>query len=133
MNDRSIDITDTSKIVQGIDDIKQSWYIILNTIKGSDPMRPNFGSGMFEYLDKPINIILTDLYLDIITSLEKFEPRAKITKVSLSNQNEIVNIVIEGVYTQTGDIITSTIDVTNLELRKKMLKSYNKSYNYSYE
>jgi hypothetical protein len=36
--------------VEGIEDIRQSIRIILETPQGSDPLRPEFGSNIYQYI-----------------------------------------------------------------------------------
>ena len=43
-------------IAEGVNDINQCIAIILETPKGSDPHRPDFGSDILKYVDYPINI-----------------------------------------------------------------------------
>ena len=50
-----VSMEDPAKIVEGVDDIVQSINIILTTIPGSDPLRPEFGSNVYQYLDKPLD------------------------------------------------------------------------------
>lgn len=49
-----VSMDDPAAIVEGVDDIVQSINIILTTIPGSDPLRPEFGSNVYQYLDKPL-------------------------------------------------------------------------------
>lgn len=51
-----VSMDDPAAIVEGVDDIVQSINIILTTIPGSDPLRPEFGSNVYQYLDKPLPI-----------------------------------------------------------------------------
>lgn len=42
-------------VVENLDDIHQAISIILRTPRGSDPLRPEFGSNLHDYIDYPIN------------------------------------------------------------------------------
>ena len=53
-----VSMDDPAAIVEGVDDIVQSINIILTTIPGSDPLRPEFGSNVYQYLDKPLPSVL---------------------------------------------------------------------------
>ena len=53
-----VSMEDPAKIVEGVDDIVQSINIILTTIPGSDPLRPEFGSNVYQYLDKPLPSVM---------------------------------------------------------------------------
>ena len=45
-----------SQVVQGIDDIHQCIDHIISTMKGSDVLRPEFGSDHFQYIDQPEDV-----------------------------------------------------------------------------
>lgn len=40
-------------VVENLDDVQQAVRVILCTPKGSDPLRPQFGSNLHRYLDYP--------------------------------------------------------------------------------
>lgn len=68
------------EIVQDIADINQCIQIILLTRKGTDPLRPEFGCGVFDYVDKPANKV-GDIILAVNDALLKFEPRIDVVKI----------------------------------------------------
>lgn len=79
--DWSLSIDNAGEVVQGSADIAQCILIILTTVKGSDPLRPNFGCGLYERLDQPINVAGPGMVLDIVEAIRLYEPRATIQKV----------------------------------------------------
>ena len=134
MNDKSIDINNFGKFVEGIDDIRQCWYIIINTIKGSDPLRPDFGCGIFDYLDKPITSFSGEFSSMIIQDLEKYEPRTEIKKAEVSINNGEISVTITAEYTATGDLITDRIIITKAVVEDKIFKkAYSIAYNKDYK
>ena len=54
------------QVVEGINDIRQCIGIILTTTKGSDPMRPLFGSDIWRFVDSPINTAVANISAEII-------------------------------------------------------------------
>jgi phage baseplate assembly protein W len=131
MNDKSIDLANYGMYVEGADDIAQSWYNILHTIPGTDPLRQTFGSAIFDYLDRPVTVFQGEFQAQVIADLEKWEPRATISKVSvnLGLENEI-DVQISGVYVESGKIITATIslsDLANADLNE-LRKAYSNAY-----
>src|SRR5271168_210376 len=42
-------------VVTGVDDVDQCIAIILTTPKGTDVLRPTFGTDLWKYIDAPIN------------------------------------------------------------------------------
>lgn len=130
MNDKSIDINNFGAMVEGVDDIAQSWYNILHTIPGSDPLRMSFGSGIFNYIDKPINQFQGDFAAMVIRDLERWEKRAKITQVERTFEEGKVNVKIAGVFTETNTAISVTIDLSDLQNidLTELQKAYSKAY-----
>ena len=111
MIDQSINQKELTQYVQGIEDIRQCWENILFTIPGTFPLLPTFGCDLFKYLDKPITDSFGKVRNVIIAALERFEKRAKITKVTrvISESNLIINI--EGIQVNTGSSIYTQMDV----------------------
>ena len=62
--------------VQGIDDIHQCIANILNTLKGKDILRPEFGSNHFQYIDQP----------EISLALQNWEPRIEVEHIDINGQ-----------------------------------------------
>ena len=127
-NDKSIDINNSNSFVEGYNAIKQSWQIILNTIKGSDPLRPTFGSSLFNYIDKPLNIFEGEFYNTIIQDLENWEKRAKISQLKIIVKDEKLLLYVAGIYTETNTKIESTLTISEI-FSQTNLKSYSNAYN----
>lgn len=68
-------------VAQGLDDIRQCVQIILLTTKGSDPLRPLFGSDIWRYIDKPVKISAALISAEIIDCIGKWEARIIINKI----------------------------------------------------
>ncbi|UAY56270.1 GPW/gp25 family protein [Arachidicoccus terrestris] len=77
-----ISILGYGAIAQGLASIRQCIDIILRTRKNSDPLRPEFGSDIFKYIDLPENIAIPNIKKAIIDALEIWETRIKVTGVS---------------------------------------------------
>ena len=69
-----VSMDDPAAIVEGVDDIVQSINIILTTIPGSDPLRPEFGSNVYQYLDKPLPSVLGKIIYEATTAIGRWEP-----------------------------------------------------------
>jgi len=111
MSDYSIDIADKTKYVQGVEDVKQCWAIVLTTVPGSIPLMPTFGSNLFQYLDQPINKAFSALANTIIKDLEFWEKRATISKVTRILDGATIKIMIQGIYTAAKTEIIQDITV----------------------
>ncbi len=71
--------------VEGIEDIAQCVYTILTTVKGSDPLRADFGSDPHKYIDKPMNEVQPILTYEVSEALGKWEKRIVVKKVRLTS------------------------------------------------
>ena len=71
----------TGEIVSGLDDISQALRIILNTPRGSDPLRPLFGCNLIDYLDWPENEALAFIIREIFEAIGLWEPRINLYQV----------------------------------------------------
>lgn len=79
--DWSLSLAEQGAVVEGFADIQQCVYIILVTMKGTDPLRPDFGCGIYEYIDKPLNIAIPNMKREILFAIQKYEPRVKIISI----------------------------------------------------
>ncbi len=97
----------TGKALEGIEHLKQSIIDILTTPINSRIMRRDYGSRLFELVDKPINRDLTlEIYAATAEALEKWEKRFKLEKVKVEGVKEgRVTLNLEGVYLSEGKFI----------------------------
>lgn len=68
-------ISPDNQVIQGIDDLHQCIKNILSTNKGSDILRPNFGSLHLDYIDQPYDIALPNIVREIHIALDTWEKR----------------------------------------------------------
>jgi len=115
MNDTSIDQSDFTKNVEGIEDIKQCLQNILFTIPGSIPLMPTFGCDLFKYMDKPNSDSFGKVRNVIIAALEKWETRTKITKCTrIVNGNQMF---IDVLGTYQGQAIEKRFEISDIRYR----------------
>ena len=79
--DWALSLKQQGNTVDGVFDIHQCIYIILTTIKGSDPFRPTFGCDIYGYIDQPINSAIPNMVRSIIAALTIWETRIEIQRV----------------------------------------------------
>lgn len=70
------------EIVEGLNEISQCIFIIIKTQIGSDPLRPSFGCEIFKYIDRPVNEAIPKMITSIVSSLNIWETRIDVTKVT---------------------------------------------------
>lgn len=92
-----------------IDDIKQCIFVILNTPKGSDPLRPDFASDLHLYIDMPINAARPYIVREATEALRRWEPRIEVIKVlvSLGEMAQLL-VTIEWQFSQGAEEVITT-------------------------
>lgn len=83
-----IKLNGNGEILENLDDIKQSIYIILTTQKGSDPHRPLFGSDIYKYIDNPVNSAVPDIIREATDAIRAWEPRIEVLSITPTFENE---------------------------------------------
>jgi len=68
-------IVSGGEVAEGIQDVRQCIQIILTTRKGSDPLRPLFGSDIYRHIDKPVDVAAALISAEILDALNKWETR----------------------------------------------------------
>ena len=82
-------------VAEGVEDINQCIAIILLTQKGSDPLRPTFGSDIYKYIDYPINSAIANIIRESIEAIEKWETRIKVDSVIVEIKETQIKIQIQ--------------------------------------
>jgi phage baseplate assembly protein W len=68
-------------ISEGLAAIRQCIDIIIRTTKGTDPLRPEFGSDVYKYVDHPVNVAVPNIKKAILEAIETWETRVKINYI----------------------------------------------------
>lgn len=77
-----LSVNKIGEVVEGIEDLRQCIQIILTTTKGSDPLRPLFGSDIWRFIDTPVTTAVANISAEIIDSIGKWESRVNVEKLS---------------------------------------------------
>lgn len=98
----------TGKELSGIAHLKQSIIDILTTPIGSRVMRRDYGSRLFELIDRPIVAdFAIELYAATAEALYKWEHRFKLERVQIIECTAgHVTLLLEGLYLPEGKRIT---------------------------
>ena len=72
--------------VEGIEDLKQRVKIVLETPKGFDPHRPEFGSAIWKWVDKPFPVALPNVIAEAYEAIEKWVPDFKVSKIKVNKK-----------------------------------------------
>ena len=90
----SSEIFQHGDIVENLEDIHQSIYLILNTRKRTCPHRPGFGSNLRDYIGYPINDAIPYVIRETFDALEDNEPRINLLNVDVSIDQHVINLTI---------------------------------------
>ena len=82
-------------ITQGADDIDLCIHNILSTRKGSDVLRPDFGSNHFDYLDTPEDVFVPNVVREITLAIQTWEKRAVVERVRFSGNAPHITMIVE--------------------------------------
>lgn len=102
----SLSLNRQADVVQGIDEISQCIFIIVTTQKGTDPLRPGFGSDVFQYVDRPITEAVPKMIKAAIEGIKIWETRVVITKVNF-------NLDVDGLVEFTFEWTEVTANITS--------------------
>jgi phage baseplate assembly protein W len=78
----TMSLSKQGEVVQGIDEISQNIMVIVKTQKGTDPLRPDFGTDLLGSIDRPLNERVPQLIKDIVDAVNTWETRAEVKNVS---------------------------------------------------
>lgn len=98
----------TGKRLSGMDHLRQSIADILSTPLGSRVMRRDYGSRLFELVDRPVTPgFYVELYAATVEALANWEPRIAVTSVQAEQEESgKVSLTIEGRYLPDGKPVT---------------------------
>lgn len=107
-----VSINDPLARVEGVEDIAQCVYIILTTIPGSDPLRPEFGCNLYRYIDRPVSEAQAMLIYEVTAAIARWETRIKVKKCRLSTSGiDSRTIELTAVMVNSADQITLTVNL----------------------
>ena len=94
----------TGHAIDDITHVKQSIQDILTTPIGSRVQLRNYGSRLFEYIDKPMNNeIIIQIILASAEAIDTWEPRVKLTRVLPTvNDSGHLSIDVDFTYQPNG-------------------------------
>ncbi len=102
-----IDATN-GKSLSGLDHLRQSIIDILTTPIGTRVMRREYGSRLFDLIDRPMNReTIIEIYAAAAEAIDRWEPRFKLERVqAVSVEPGRVELELTGDYVPNGQKIT---------------------------
>lgn len=79
--------TQFGQVVEGADSFNQSIINAITTRPGSDPFRPTFGSDIWQYIDKPINVAGAGIVRAIRNAVALWVPSIEIVSLTTTYQD----------------------------------------------
>lgn len=98
------------EILTGLDSINQSIEILLGTAKGSNPVRPDYGVNLYEFLDAPVSRI-GELKNDILQNITAFIPEVEVNSINHVVSQEHVTITVLWTERETGNQTQTIVNV----------------------
>lgn len=92
------------EVAEGISDIRQCIGTILKTTKGSDPLRPLFGSDIWQYVDKPTNTAAPNIAYEILDALSKWETRIVIKDLQYEIDISRIDFILTCMLLESGEV-----------------------------
>jgi phage baseplate assembly protein W len=88
----TLSIAGLGAIVEGLDAIKQNLSLIIRTTPGTDPLRPEFGCGLYRYVDQPLNAAIPNMKKALLDGISRWETRVTVTKItdSLGDSGQVI-------------------------------------------
>lgn len=92
--------------------ILQNIRLILTTVQGSDIHRPDFGSRLYLFIDKPLNAItIGKIKVEVKDAILKWEQRVEIEDIALKKDyiNAKLNIQMKIRIKETEEVINTQL------------------------
>jgi len=110
-------ISSFGEIVADVEDLKQCLYIIVSTRKGSAPGWREFGCGLFDHVDKPVNVVGPIVAQEMRAAIERWEPNIIIQEITFAHEDlGVVRWTIKWIPsdgTRTTDPISTVFELDN--------------------
>ncbi|WP_457679437.1 GPW/gp25 family protein [Thermovibrio sp.] len=81
--------------VEGLEDLRQRIKIVLETPKGFDPHRPEFGSNIWQWVDKPFTVAMPNVIAEVYEAIEKWIPDFKPTQIKIAEADSSGRFVFQ--------------------------------------
>ena len=92
------------EVAEGLDDIRQCIGVILTTTKGSDALRPLFGSDIWRFIDTPVTTAIANISAEIIDAVGKWEARISIKELTYKIKGTRIDFELTGLLLESGEI-----------------------------
>lgn len=101
-------LSDTG-FVTDLDDIWQCIETILGTPVGSVPLRPDFGSLLYLYVDYPINRARPHLVRESVSAIQKWEPRITCKRAAVTLDEDLTTVITPFIELANGVVLNQGV------------------------
>ncbi|WP_029074412.1 GPW/gp25 family protein [Kaistia adipata] len=98
---------DAGAVLSGFDHVRQSIGVILTTPIGSRVMRREFGSELFDLIDRPMtDQVILAIYSAAVMAIARWEPRYAVLgcKLTTASASGALSLELSGVYYPRGHL-----------------------------
>lgn len=98
---------ETGALLRDFDHVRQSIGVILTTPIGSRVMRREFGSEIFDLIDRPMTArVMLAIYAAAAVAIARWEPRFSVTGLSLleASADGVMGLEVTGTYYPRGHL-----------------------------
>lgn len=113
----TLSIADDGDLLTDLADVNQCILLILNTVRGSSPLRPEFGTEIWKWIDKPMTLAIPNIKREILENVPLWENRAQI--VAIGHDVSLANIGQLTFEIKWKFLITGETGITNFNVRIK--------------
>lgn len=110
-------VTGCGDVAENLADIRQCIGLIITTTKGTDPLRPLFGTDIYKLVDKPVNVAAPAIVSEILTGIQLWEPRVRVKKLVYTLQYERILFDLELELLVNGDAALIIFEIDRLSRR----------------
>lgn len=100
-------------LLSGFDHVRQSIGVILTTPIGSRVMRREFGSELFDLIDRPMtDQVILAIYSAAVMAIARWEPRYAVTgcQIIKADAGGVISLALAGIYYPRGHLGDFTPD-----------------------
>lgn len=83
------------EVVEAADDISQCLAVIVTTMPGAVPHEPEFGCGLWEYIDRPVTEVQGYLSGAVVKAIRRWEPRVEVSGVLFAYSDDFSGLSVE--------------------------------------
>lgn len=98
-------------IAVDVADVAQCIRVILLTRKGEDPLRPLFGCGLYQYIDRPIAEVVPAIIREVSEAVALWEKRVKLNGIRVSNEGSTLALELDVTLIRGGTMRVYTINI----------------------